>query len=68
MSPAAQYRALAADCEVRAQRERVAAYCREWEYLAYTYRQLARQAEREGLTATIYEAWTKTDFDWPNSR
>ena len=66
MTPADQYRALAADCESRAQIERVTAYRREWEYLAHSYQQLAEQAEREGLTATIYEAWTKTDFDLPN--
>jgi hypothetical protein len=46
MTAADQYRALAADCEARAQRERIAAYRREWEYLAHSYKQLAQQAER----------------------
>ncbi len=68
MTPADQYRALAADCEARANRERVPEFHREWEFLARSYKRLALQAERDGLATTIAEACSKVSREWLDER
>jgi hypothetical protein len=55
MTPAEQYRTLAAQLRARAQKEESRQIRAEWEHLARCYVRLAEQADRNGQTDVTYE-------------
>ena len=55
MTPADQYRWLAAELEAKARAEQSPDLRAEWMHLAMGYRRLAQQADRNSLTDVVYE-------------
>ena len=55
MSPAQQYRKLAAQLAAKARNEKDRAAKVEWEHLAKSYLRLAEQAEKNSRTDVTYE-------------
>ena len=55
MTPADQYRILAARFMTRAKSEQNLKLRSEWQYLAICYLRIAEQADRNSLTDVVYE-------------
>jgi hypothetical protein len=55
MTPADQYRILAARFTARAKAEQNARLRSEWQYLAICYLRIAEQADRNSRTDVVYE-------------